>query len=86
MKGKDKLSRDSVRKMILDAIPYDGWVLASDIAEKLGLRSSVVSRVISVDLLHVYVERKKMEKDNRGNLYSYRRLNRVGYKVNMRIV
>ena len=76
MEGNNKLSKDLVRKMILDIIPYDEWIFASDIAEKLELGSSVVARVISRDLLYVYVERKNIW-NNRGNVYIYRRLNRV---------
>lgn len=77
MKGNNKLSKDLVRKMILDTIPYDEWTLASDIAKKLELRSSVVARVISRDLLNMYVERKNMKNKYRGNTYIYRRLNRL---------
>lgn len=76
MKGNNKPSKDLIRKMILDTIPYDEWIFASDIAEKLELSSSVVACVISRDLLNVYVERKNIW-HNRGNVYSYRRLNRV---------
>ena len=76
MKGNNKLSKDLVRKMILDTIPYDEWILASDISEKLELGSSVVARIISRELLNVYVERKNTW-NNRGNVYIYRRLNRV---------
>lgn len=76
MKGNNKLSKDLVRKMILDTIPYDEWILASDISEKLELGSSVVARIISRELLNVYVERKNTW-NNRGNIYIYRRLNRV---------
>ncbi len=77
MKGNNKLSKDLVHKMILDNIPYDEWILASDIAKKLELRSSVVARIIRRDLLHVYVERKNIKNKYRGNTYIYRRLNRV---------
>lgn len=77
MKGNNKLSKDLVRKMILDTIPYDEWILASDIAKKLELESSVVARIISRDLLNVDVERKNMKNKYRGNTYIYRRLNRL---------
>jgi len=76
MEGNNKLSKSLVHEMILDTIPYDEWIFASDIAEKLELGSSVVARVISRDLLNVYVERKNIW-NNRGNVYIYRRLNRV---------
>jgi len=76
MKGNNNLSKDFVRKMILDTIPYDEWILASDIAEKLELRSSVVACIISRDLLNVEVERKNIW-NNRRNVYIYRRLNLV---------
>ena len=76
MEGNNKLSKDLVRKMILELIPYDEWIIASDIAEKLEIESSVVARIISRDLLNVYVERKNIWR-NRGNIYIYRRLNRL---------
>ena len=74
MEVNNQLSKDLVRKMILDNIPYDEWILASDIAKKLELRSSVVARIIRRDLLNVAVERKNME-NNKRKIYIYRRLN-----------
>jgi len=77
MKGNNKPSKDLIRKMILDNIPYDEWILARDIAKKLELGSSVVARIISRDLLNVEIERKNMKSKYRGNIYFYRRLNRL---------
>jgi len=62
--------------MILNAIPYNKWILASEIARKLELGSHKIARVISRDLLYVEVERKPM-KAKQGKLYVYRRLTRV---------
>ena len=74
MKGNNNLRKDVVRKMILNSIPYDEWVIASDLAKKLDLGSSAVARIISRELLNVSVERKII-KNKRVNVYVYRRLN-----------
>ena len=76
MKDDTQLSKVLIRKMILNAIPYNEWILASEIARKLELGSHKIARVISRDLLYVEVERKPM-KAKQGKLYVYRRLTRA---------
>ena len=60
-------------KRILDAIPYDGWVSAAEIATRVGSSSRTVAHIIRHHLLHVYVERKPMSHGT-GKHYIYRAL------------
>lgn len=69
-------NRSILSKRILDTIPYDGWVLASEIAAKLGVGSHRVGNIIGRKLLYVEVERKPM-KDNKETPYLYRRIKHV---------
>jgi DNA-binding MarR family transcriptional regulator len=61
---------------ILEAIPYDGWVSAAEIAAETGISERRVSALIVSDLLGAYVERKPIRLDKRER-YLYRRLHRV---------
>ena len=61
---------------ILEAIPYDEWTLASEIASKLGGETYEVARVIRIKLLNVDVERKPLRM-KQGSPYLYRRLTRL---------
>ena len=69
---------------ILEAIPYNNWILASEIASKIGERSIDVAWIISKKLLNKYVERKPFE-ENKSSPYLYRRLNRVRLRKNLKI-
>ena len=61
---------------ILEAIPYDRWVSAAEIAAETGISERRVSALIISDLLIAYVERKPIRPDKRER-YLYRRLHRV---------
>ncbi len=76
MNDEPKLSIVMIRKMILNVIPYNEWVLASEIARKLELGSHKIAIIISRDLLHVEVDRKPMDTKH-GAPYVYRRLKRA---------
>ncbi len=62
--------------LILETIPYDDWILASEIALKLGERSIDVAWAISNKLLNSNVERKRLRK-KQTSPYLYRRLKRL---------
>ena len=64
------------RDIVLKAIPYDDWILASDIASNLGERSIDVAWVINNRLINTYVERKPL-RNKQASPYLYRRLNIV---------
>lgn len=62
---------------ILEAIPYDGWVSAAEIAAMVGVSSEKVGHIIAQRLLHEYVERGALH-PSRPVPFVYRRLKRVG--------
>jgi hypothetical protein len=64
-------------KKVLDAVPYDRWVSAAEIAAETGISSRKVSALISRDLLNVYVEWRPTWPSG-CSFYLYRRLHRVG--------
>ena len=61
------------RDIVLEAIPYDDWILASDIASNLGERTIDVAWVINNRLINTYVERKRL-RYKQTTPYLYRRL------------
>lgn len=61
---------------ILEAIPDDGWVRASDIEEKTGIRKRSVSGIISEHLLHDFIERRPVRVTG-ANCYEYRYLRKM---------
>ncbi len=63
-------------RRILEEIPDDGWVRASDIEEKTGIRARSVSGIISEHLLYVVVERRSV-RVNGGSSYEYRCLRKM---------
>jgi hypothetical protein len=75
------LSRKDKVEKILEAIPYDGWVSAAEIAAETGIDSYRVAGVIRRNLLNVYIERKSMGPKGR-KYHLYRRLHRVGKTKN----
>ena len=64
-------------RRVLDAIPYDSWVSAAEVAAETGISSSRVGALISKELFPVSVERKKRKLSERGS-YLYRRIRFVG--------
>ncbi len=47
--------------LVLEAIPYDRWVRAGEIASKVGLTPRCVGIIISWHLLPYHVEKKEVE-------------------------
>ena len=70
------LSRRKTIEKVLEAIPYDQWVSAAEIATVVGISPHVVGALIGPCLLGVYVERRRVS-PRIGWKYSYRRLRRV---------
>jgi len=58
--------------MILEAIPFDEWISASEIAEKTGLSPQAVGIIIQKNLLPVYVERRQGDLSP-NYVYEYKR-------------
>lgn len=73
---KSELESQELPDRILEAIPHDEWIPASEIASKLGGETYEVARVIRIKLLNVDVERKPLRK-KQGSPYLYRRLKRL---------
>lgn len=69
--------RSGISNRILDAIPYDEWVTASEISSKSGIGSIKLALIISERLLNVDVERRKPTTSERGKFYEYRRIERT---------
>ncbi len=63
-------------RRILDAIPDDGWVRASDIEKMTGIRKRSVSAIISEHLLHEFIERRPVRVTG-ANCYEYRCLRKM---------
>ncbi len=61
---------------ILEAIPDDSWVKASDMEEKTGFSAYEIGGIISEYLLYEVVERRLVH-INGGNCYEYRCLRRM---------
>lgn len=74
---RPRLGPETLAERILDAIPYDGWVSAAEIAAQVGASSRTVAMLIRQRLLHMYVERRPGFLERPG-CYLYRRLARVG--------
>ena len=66
-----KRRRGWLVKNILEAIPFDDWVSASDISRRTGIRPQSVGIIIRNNLLNIHVERKKEDK---SKIFVYRRL------------
>ena len=58
-------------RRILEAIPDDGWVRASDMEEKTGLSAYEIGGIITMYLLYDVVERRPV-RVNGGSCYEYR--------------
>lgn len=70
-----KMSRKKTRErkhLILEAIPFDKFVNAGDIAAKTGMKSQAIGIIISKSLVPVFVERREI--GNRPELtFEYKR-------------
>ena len=62
--------KESKVRRILEAIPEDSWVRASDIEEKTGIGSRIVGGIISKQLLYDVVERRSV-RVNGGSCYEH---------------
>jgi predicted transcriptional regulator len=67
---------------IIEATPYDEWVLASEIAEKIGISNMKVSHQIKEYLLYTEIERKPIPGRNLRT-FLYRRIKRIKSNFNM---
>jgi len=67
-------------KRILEAIPFDKWVKASDMEEKTGLSSHEIGAIISQDLSSKLVDRRHTRELNRGHYEYMRRIGDQGGK------
>jgi hypothetical protein len=67
------LSRKDKVEKILEAIPYDGWVSAAEIAAETGIDSYRVANLIKRSLLGVDVE-CKLKRPSERKYHLYRRL------------
>lgn len=63
---------------ILETIPYDDWMPASEIASKIGEKSIDVAWIINRKLLNKYVERKRLS-EKYISPYLYRRLKLISF-------
>ena len=61
---------------ILEVIPDDRWVKASEIGEKTGISAHIVGGIISQHLLYDIVERRSV-RVNGGSCYEYRCLRKM---------
>jgi len=57
-KRRARLVVETLTRGILEAIPYDDWVSAADIAPKVGVSSQKVGRLIRYHLFNKHVERR----------------------------
>uniref|UniRef100_A0A6M3LWX7 Uncharacterized protein n=1 Tax=viral metagenome TaxID=1070528 RepID=A0A6M3LWX7_9ZZZZ len=69
-------NRGSNIRKILEAIPDDNWIKASDIAKKIDLSVHEIGGFISHNLLFEFVERRKTS-INGGAFYEYRSFRRL---------
>ncbi len=75
-------SKKSKVRRILEAIPVDGWVKASDLEEKTGISAHSVGALVNHYLVSKFVERRKTQRTRGGgDFYEYRLLRRIG-KIN----
>ena len=77
----DPYHRRMLSNRILENIPYDEWILASEIASKIGERSIDVACIIKRKFLNKEVERKLL-KNKQASPYLYRRLKRLRLRKN----
>jgi hypothetical protein len=70
------LSRKDKVEKVLEAIPYDRWVSAAEIAAETGIDGRRVGALIRRDLLIAYVEWRPTRPGGSGR-HLYRRLRRV---------
>ena len=71
-----KIHSKSRANIVLEAIPYDEWVSASDIATKVDFNSHVVGQIIANRLINIFIDRKP-ENAMLGIPFVYKRKNRL---------
>ena len=67
------LQKGSKKHRIIEAIPYDEWIKASDVEAKTGIKAHSVGALINHYLLNVSIERRQIRLHG-GKLYEYRRI------------
>jgi len=65
--------RAESKKLILEAIPFDGWVSAGEIAAKTGIPPQAVGIIISKSLVPVFVERRETVERPDKKTFEYKR-------------
>ena len=61
-------------KKILEFIPFDDWILSSELSEKIGFNSIEIGHAILQYLIPECVVRKKVYVRPGGSIYAYQRL------------
>ncbi len=69
--------RFKIRK-ILEAIPDDSWIKASDVEERTGICAHSVGLLVKYYLASKFVERRKKIIRGEGEFYEYRRFRMIG--------
>ena len=60
------------KRLVLEAIPFDEWISACEIAKKTDMRPQAVGIIIKRNLFPVHVERRDTD-DKRDKTYEYKR-------------
>ncbi len=71
-----KYKRGGSKMLVLEAIPYDRWVRAGEIASKIGLTPKSVGILISWHLTPSHVEKKEVE-GSTPRIYVYKRCQHI---------
>ncbi len=71
-----KYTRGGRKMLVLEAIPYDKWVSASEIASKIGLTPKCVGIIISWHLIPYHVEKREID-DPKPRTKVYKRCTRI---------
>lgn len=61
-------------KIILEFIPFDDWIISSELSEKTSFSSQEIGQAIIQYLIPEYVIRKPIIIKPGGNIYAYQRL------------
>ncbi len=68
-----KHTRGGRKRLVLEAIPYDKWVRAGEIASKVGITPKAVGIIISWHLTPSHVEMKEIDDPKPGTKVYKRR-------------
>ena len=71
-----KYTRGGRKRLVLEAIPYDRWVRAGEIASKVGLTPTSVGIIISWHLIPDHVEKREVE-DSKPPSFVYKRCEHI---------